>query len=119
MINKVLLFGTVGDRVSDKATSTGKRMLSFSIKQINEYTDRSTNENKSSTAYYNIVMFNESAKINPGDNVLIEGKLGNSKDKNDKYVLGVTAQKVTVIHDNPGQKDMPITLEYKEQDMPF
>ncbi len=119
MINKVLLFGNVGDRVSEKATSTGKRMLSFSIKQVNEYTDRVTSGTKSSTAYYNIVMFSEDARVNPGDNVLIEGKLGNSKDKNDKYVLGITAQKITVIHNNPGDHDKPITAQFQEQDMPF
>jgi len=119
MINKVLLFGTVGDHVWENATQGGQRVLSFSIKQESSYKDKNTKEVKKSQAYFNVSMFSEDVMVNSGDNVLLEGKLSNKKNKDGKYELSITAYKLEVIKQHTGNHDAPVIEDFKIQDIPF
>lgn len=98
MINKVFLMGTIGERISDRVTQFGKRMLSFSLKIESNYYDKKEKTNKTMTNYIPVSYFNDEANIYPNSLVILEGKLNMRKNETGKYELQIIANNITELN---------------------
>ena len=58
-VNKVILLGNLGRDPDIRSMQSGKKMATFSIATSKKWKDRSTQEQKETTAWHNIVVFNE------------------------------------------------------------
>ena len=101
-VNKVILLGNLGRDPEIRSMQSGKKMASFSIATSKRWKDRSTQEQKESTSWHNIVVFNEGLVdviekyVKKGSKIYVEGELSTrkyqDKDGNDKYTTEVILQ---------------------------
>ena len=101
-VNKVILLGNLGRDPDIRSMQSGKKMASFSIATSKRWKDRSTQEQKESTSWHNIVVFNEGLVdvveryVKKGSKLYIEGELSTrkyqDKDGNDRYTTEVVIQ---------------------------
>mgnify|MGYP006155644605 CR=1 FL=1 len=101
-VNKVILLGNLGRDPDIRSMQSGKKMASFSIATSKKWKDRSTQEQKESTSWHNIVVFNEGLVdviekyVKKGSKIYVEGELSTrkyqDKDGNDKYTTEVVLQ---------------------------
>ena len=101
-VNKVILLGNLGKDPEIRSMQSGKKMASFSIATSKKWKDRNTQEQKESTSWHNIVVFNEGLVdviekyVKKGSKIYIEGELSNrkyqDKDGNDRYTTEVVLQ---------------------------
>ncbi len=101
-VNKVILLGNLGRDPEIRSMQSGKKMASFSIATSKRWKDRNTQEQKESTSWHNIVVFNEGLVdviekyVKKGSKIYVEGELSTrkyqDKDGNDKYTTEVVLQ---------------------------
>ena len=101
-VNKVILLGNLGRDPDIRSMQSGKKMASFSIATSKRWKDKSTQEQKESTSWHNIVVFNEGLVdviekyVKKGSKIYIEGELSTrkyqDKDGNDRYTTEVVLQ---------------------------
>ena len=101
-VNKVILLGNLGRDPDIRSMQSGKKMASFSIATSKRWKDRSTSEQKESTSWHNIVVFNEGLVdviekyVKKGSKIYVEGELNTriyqDKDGNDRYTTEVVLQ---------------------------
>ena len=101
-VNKVILLGNLGRDPEIRSMQSGKKMASFSIATSKRWKDRSTQEQKESTSWHNIVVFNEGLVdviekyVKKGSKIYVEGELSTrkyqDKEGNDKYTTEVILQ---------------------------
>jgi len=101
-VNKVILLGNLGRDPDIRSMQSGKKMASFSIATSKKWKDRSTQEQKESTSWHNIVVFNEGLVdviekyVKKGSKIYVEGELSTrkyqDKDGNDRYTTEVVLQ---------------------------
>lgn len=101
-VNKVILLGNLGKDPDIRSMQSGKKMASFSVATSKRWKDRNTQEQKESTSWHNIVVFNEGLVdviekyLKKGSKVYLEGELTTrkyqDKDGNDRYTTEVVLQ---------------------------
>ena len=101
-VNKVILLGNLGKDPDIRSMQSGKKMASFSVATSKRWKDRNTQEQKESTSWHNIVVFNEGLVdviekyLKKGAKVYLEGELTTrkyqDKDGNDRYTTEVVLQ---------------------------
>jgi len=101
-VNKVILLGNLGRDPEIRSMQSGKKMASFSIATSKRWKDRNTQEQKESTSWHNIVVFNEGLVdviekyVKKGSKIYVEGELSTrkyqDKDGNDRYTTEVVLQ---------------------------
>ena len=101
-VNKVILLGNLGRDPEIRSMQSGKKMASFSVATSKRWKDRNTQEQKESTSWHNIVVFNEGLVdviekyVKKGSKVYVEGELSTrkyqDKDGNDRYTTEVVLQ---------------------------
>ena len=101
-VNKVILLGNLGRDPDIRSMQSGKKMASFSIATSKRWKDRTSQEQKESTSWHNIVVFNEGLVdviekyVKKGSKIYVEGELSTrkyqDKDGNDKYTTEVVLQ---------------------------
>lgn len=101
-VNKVILLGNLGRDPDIRSMQSGKKMAAFSIATSKKWKDRNTQEQKESTSWHNIVVFNEGLVdviekyVKKGSKLYVEGELSTrkyqDKDGNDRYTTEVILQ---------------------------
>ena len=101
-VNKVILLGNLGRDPDIRSMQSGKKMAAFSIATSKRWKDRATQEQKESTSWHNIVVFNEGLVdviekyVKKGSKIYVEGELSTrkyqDKDGNDRYTTEVVLQ---------------------------
>ena len=101
-VNKVILLGNLGRDPDIRSMQNGKKMSSFSIATSKRWKDKNTQEQKESTSWHNIVVFNEGLVdviekyVKKGSKIYVEGELSTrkyqDKDGNDRYTTEVVLQ---------------------------
>jgi len=101
-VNKVILLGNLGKDPDIRSMQSGKKMASFSIATSKRWKDRNTQEQKESTSWHNIVVFNEGLVdviekyVKKGSKIYVEGELitrkYQDKDGNDRYTTEIVLQ---------------------------
>ena len=101
-VNKVILLGNLGRDPEIRSMQSGKKMASFSIATSKKWKDKNTQEQKESTSWHNIVVFNEGLVdviekyVKKGSKLYVEGELTTrkyqDKDGNDRYTTEVVLQ---------------------------
>ena len=101
-VNKVILLGNLGRDPDIRSMQSGKKMAAFSIATSKKWKDRNTQEQKESTSWHNIVVFNEGLVdviekyVKKGSKIYVEGELSTrkyqDKDGNDRYTTEVVLQ---------------------------
>ena len=101
-VNKVILLGNLGRDPEIRSMQSGKKMASFSIATSKRWKDRNTQEQKESTSWHNIVVFNEGLVdviekyVKKGSKIYVEGELNTrkyqDKEGNDRYTTEVVLQ---------------------------
>jgi len=101
-VNKVILLGNLGRDPEIRSMQSGKKMASFSIATSKRWKDRNTQEQKESTSWHSIVVFNEGLVdviekyVKKGSKIYVEGELSTrkyqDKEGNDKYTTEVILQ---------------------------
>ena len=104
-VNKVILLGNLGRDPDIRSMQSGKKMASFSIATSKRWKDRQSQEQKESTSWHNIVVFNEGLVdviekyVKKGSKIYVEGELitrkYQDKDGNDRYTTEVVLQPYT------------------------
>ena len=101
-VNKVILLGNLGRDPEIRSMQSGKKMASFSIATSKRWKDKNTQEQKESTSWHNIVVFNEGLVdviekyVKKGSKIYVEGELNTrkyqDKEGNDRYTTEVVLQ---------------------------
>ena len=134
-VNKVILLGNLGRDPDIRSMQSGKKMASFSIATSKRWKDKSTQEQKESTSWHNIVVFNEGLVdviekyVKKGAKIYVEGELTTrkyqDKDGNDRYTTEVVLQgynsTLTMLGSSSGgasnsTADMPDNIENMSQE---
>jgi len=106
-VNKVVLIGYIGRKPESRVTTTGQKVVSFSMATSESWKDRSTGEYKTKTEWHKIIIFNPllctiaEKHLNKGSRIYVEGKLQtreiqpenngsqNWKNKDTKYITEI------------------------------
>lgn len=95
-MNQINIDGIVQDRIYDKTTHTGKRVVNFTIKNSYE------GPNGPLTTYQQVVAWEPSIQIKSGLSVFIQGRLQNrswqdKKSGQTRYITEVVASSVRTV----------------------
>jgi single-strand DNA-binding protein len=105
-VNKVILIGHLGQDPQQRAMPSGKAVVNLRIATTDQWRDKQTGENKESTEWHNVAMFDRLAEIaaeylRKGSQVYIEGKLRTrkwqDKDGNDRYTTEIVANEMNML----------------------
>ena len=101
-VNKVILLGNLGRDPEIRSMQSGSKMATFSIATSKRWKDKNTQEQKESTSWHNIVVFNEGLVdviekyVKKGSKIYLEGELQTRKwqdqEGNDRYTTEVILQ---------------------------
>ncbi len=101
-VNKVILLGRLGKDPEIRSMQSGKRVANFGLATSKRWKDRETQEQKESTTWHNVVVFNEGLVgiieqyVKKGSQIYVEGELQTrkwqDKDGNDRYTTEVILQ---------------------------
>ena len=101
-VNKVILLGRLGKDPEIRSMQSGKRVANFGLATSKRWKDRETQEQKESTTWHNVVVFNEGLVgiieqyVKKGSQIYIEGELQTrkwqDKDGNDRVTTEVILQ---------------------------
>ncbi len=101
-VNKVILLGRLGKDPEIRSMQNGKKVANFGIATSKRWKDRDTQEQKESTTWHNIVVFNEGLVgiieqyVKKGSQIYIEGELQTrkwqDKEGNDRLTTEVVLQ---------------------------
>lgn len=117
MINKIFLTGYVGDKVFEKTTRGGKRMLNFMLRQSYKYSKDGQWTN--GERFHKVVSFDDNLHIGPGDFVFVEGTLTTTKDRDGQFSPQITANSAEIISQNSANKVPRVTdnNRYENEDL--
>jgi single-strand DNA-binding protein len=105
-VNKVILLGNVGQDPQSRAMPSGKAVVNLRVATSKQWRDRQTGENKESTEWHTVVMFDRLAEIaaeylRKGSQVYIEGELRTrkwqDKEGHDRYSTEVVANEMQML----------------------
>ena len=101
-VNKVILLGRLGKDPEIRSMQSGKRVANFGLATSKRWKDRATQEQKESTTWHNVVVFNEGLVgiieqyVKKGSQIYLEGELQTrkwqDKDGNDRITTEVILQ---------------------------
>ncbi len=101
-VNKVILLGRLGKDPEIRSMQSGKRVANFGLATSKRWKDRATQEQKESTTWHNVVVFNEGLVgiieqyVKKGSQIYIEEELQTrkwqDKDGNDRITTEVILQ---------------------------
>ena len=130
-VNKVILLGRLGKDPEIRSMQSGKKVANFGIATSKRWKDRETQEQKESTTWHNIVVFNEGLVgiieqyVKKGSQIYIEGELQTrkwqDKDGNDRYTTEVLGNQLTMLgsrgsSDNSNQMEGSSDTPFHEDD---
>jgi single-strand DNA-binding protein len=127
-LNKVYLYGRLGQDPVVKHTTDGGQVTSFSLATTN--TSNRNGEKKESTEWHNCVAFGRTAEIagqylKKGSQALIEGSLRTSKYKdkegNERQSTNIVVNQLTLLGGKSEAKEQftPGEKDYGDADVPF
>ncbi len=105
-INKVIIFGNLGQDPETKALPSGSYVTNISVATSESWKDKQTGQQQERTEWHRIVFFNRLAEIageylKKGSQVYIEGKLQTRKwqDQNgqDRYTTEIVANEMQML----------------------
>ncbi|MGH8135059.1 MAG: single-stranded DNA-binding protein [Steroidobacteraceae bacterium] len=105
-VNKVILLGNVGQDPQSRAMPSGKAVVNLRIATSKQWRDRQSGENKESTEWHTVVMFDRLAEIaaeylRKGSQVYIEGELRTrkwqDKEGQDRYSTEIVANEMQML----------------------
>ena len=101
-VNKVILLVRLGKDPEIRSMQSGKRVANFGLATSKRWKDRETQEQKESTTWHNVVVFNEGLVgiieqyVKKGSQIYVEGELQTrkwqDKDGNDRLTTEVVLQ---------------------------
>ena len=101
-VNKVILLGRLGKDPEIRSMQSGKRVANFGLATSKRWKDRETQEQKESTTWHNVVVFNEGLVgiieqyVKKGSQIYVEGEIQTrkwqDKDGNDRFTTEVILQ---------------------------
>jgi single-strand DNA-binding protein len=105
-VNKVIIVGTLGQDPEVRQTNSGTSVCQLSIATNERWKDKNTGEQKESTEWHKIVLWQRLAEIageylHKGSQVYIEGKLQTrkwqDKDGNDRYTTEILGNELQML----------------------
>lgn len=105
-VNKVILIGHLGQDPQSRAMPSGKAVVNLRVATSDQWRDKQTGENKESTEWHNVAMFDRLAEIaaeylRKGSQVYIEGRIRTrkwqDKDGNDRYTTEIIANEMNML----------------------
>jgi single-strand DNA-binding protein len=109
-LNKVMLIGNVGRDPEMRYTASGEPVTTFSVAVSRRWKDRSTNEQREETDWFDVVTWRQLAEIcnqfvTKGTKVYVEGRLHTrsweGQDGQKRYRTEVVAQTVEFLSRKP------------------
>ncbi|MGH8034519.1 MAG: single-stranded DNA-binding protein, partial [Lysobacterales bacterium] len=110
-VNKVILLGNVGQDPQSRAMPSGKAVVNLRIATSKQWRDRQSGENKESTEWHTVVMFDRLAEIaaeylRKGSQVYVEGSLRTRKwtdqSGQEKYTTEIRADQMQMLGSRQG-----------------
>ena len=105
-VNKVILLGNIGQDPQSRAMPSGKAVVNPRIATSKQWRDKASGENKESTEWHTVVMFDRLAEIaaeylRKGSQVYIEGELRTrkwqDKEGHDRYSTEIVANEMQML----------------------
>jgi single-strand DNA-binding protein len=105
-VNKVILLGNIGQDPQSRAMPSGKAVVNLRIATSKQWRDKQSGENKESTEWHTVVMFDRLAEIaaeylRKGSQVYIEGELRTrkwqDKEGHDRYSTEIVANEMQML----------------------
>ena len=110
-VNKVILLGNVGQDPQTRAMPSGKAVVNLRLATSKQWRDKQTGENKESTEWHTVVMFDRLAEIaaeylRKGSQIYIEGELRTrkwqDKEGQDRYTTEIIADAMQMLGSRSG-----------------
>ena len=131
-VNKVILLGNVGQDPQSRAMPSGKAVVNLRIATGKQWRDKTSGENKESTEWHTVVMFDRLAEIaaeylRKGSQVYIEGELRTrkwqDKEGQDRYSTEIVANEMQMLGGRGGagagaSRDRPAAAASSEERAP-
>lgn len=132
-VNKAIIVGTLGQDPELKQTQSGTAVCSLSVATNERWKDKQTGEQKESTEWHKVVLWQRLAEIaaeylTKGSQVYIEGKLQTrkwqDKDGNDRYTTEILGQELQMLgsgqrKEQAPQREEPRQSSMMDEDVPF
>jgi single-strand DNA-binding protein len=105
-VNKVILIGHLGQDPQSRAMPSGKAVVNLRLATSDQWRDKQTGENKESTEWHNVVMFDRLAEIaaeylRKGSQIYIEGRIRTRKwqdrEGQDRYTTEIVANEMQML----------------------
>jgi len=105
-VNKVILIGHLGQDPQSRAMPSGKAVVNLRLATSDQWRDKQTGENKESTEWHNVVMFDRLAEIaaeylRKGSHVYVEGRIRTRKwqdrEGQDRYTTEIIANEMQML----------------------
>lgn len=138
-VNKAILIGNLGKDPELRYTPAGVAVCTFSLATTEKWRDKTSNEQKESTTWHNIVLWRRQAEIakeylSKGSPVYIEGRIQtrtyDDKDGNKKWITEIVGDRLQLLGrrgegaDHSAQAPAPEMseappLSEEDDDLPF
>ncbi|MGB5108003.1 MAG: single-stranded DNA-binding protein [Candidatus Zixiibacteriota bacterium] len=105
-VNKAILIGNLGKDPELRYTPAGVAVCTFSLATTEKWRDKTSNEQKESTTWHNIVLWRRQAEIakeylSKGSPVYIEGRIQtrtyDDKDGNKKWITEIVGDRLQLL----------------------
>jgi single-strand DNA-binding protein len=105
-VNKVILIGHLGQDPQSRAMPSGKAVVNLRLATSDQWRDKQTGENKESTEWHNVVMFDRLAEIaaeylRKGSHIYVEGRIRTRKwqdrEGQDRYTTEIVANEMQML----------------------
>ena len=105
-VNKVILIGHLGQDPQSRAMPSGKAVVNLRLATSDQWRDKQTGENKESTEWHNVVMFDRLAEIaaeylRKGSQIYVEGRIRTRKwqdrEVQDRYTTEIVANEMQML----------------------
>jgi single-strand DNA-binding protein len=115
-VNKVTIFGNLGENPECKSTQDGKAIANISVATSEVWLDKNTGQKQERTEWHRIVAFGKLAEImgqylKKGSKVYIEGSLKTRKwqaqDGTDRYTTEIVASELQMLDSKPEGAQRP------------
>ena len=124
-VNKVILIGHLGQDPQSRAMPSGKAVVNLRLATSDQWRDKQTGENKESTEWHNVVMFDRLAEIaaeylRKGSQIYIEGRIRTRKwqdrEGQDRYTTEIVANEMQMLGGRGGgERSMGATDRPRER----
>jgi single-strand DNA-binding protein len=133
MINKVILFGNLGNNPDIRTLNNGGKVANISLATSERYKDKATGEYKTKTEWHKVVCYSQylvemlERKCSKGSCLYIEGSIKTTKynkDNVEKYITEVIADKILALNskeniDSNNSVNKSYTENNSDDDIPF